>query len=109
MLERHPLGSQAFLPLGERPYLVVVAPPGAPPSPASVRAFLAAPGQGVNYAPGVWHHPLLALDAVSDFWVIDRAGPGDNCEEITLAEVLDNVAAASSGLADLVTELARNG
>jgi ureidoglycolate lyase len=57
MLERHPLGSQAFLPLGERPYLVVVAPPGAPPSPASVRAFLAAPGQGVNYAPGVWHHP----------------------------------------------------
>ncbi len=86
MLERHPLGSQAFLPLGERPYLVVVAPPGAPPSPASVRAFLAAPGQGVNYAPGVWHHPLLALDAVSDFWVIDRAGPGDNCEEITLAE-----------------------
>ena len=50
------------------------------------KPFLAAPGQGVNYAPGVWHHPLLALDAVSDFWVIDRAGPGDNCEEITLAE-----------------------
>lgn len=88
MLERHPLGSQAFLPLGERPYLVVVAPAGAAPAPEAVCAFVAAPGQGVNYAPGVWHHPLLALDAVSDFWVIDRAGPGDNCDEVTLPQPL---------------------
>jgi ureidoglycolate lyase len=41
-------------------------------------------GEGVNYAPGVWHHPLLALEKESDFLVIDREGPGDNCEILTL-------------------------
>jgi ureidoglycolate lyase len=41
--------------------------------------------QGVNYAPGVWHHPLIAVGEVSDFLVIDREGPGDNCEEFRLA------------------------
>jgi ureidoglycolate lyase len=82
MLERHPLGSQAFVPLSARPYLVVVA---TDPS-ATPRAFLARDGQGVNYRPGTWHHPLLALDAVSDFLVIDRAGPGNNCDEVELAE-----------------------
>jgi ureidoglycolate lyase len=80
MLERHPLGSQAFVPLSLRPYLVVVATdPGATP-----RAFLAREGQGVNYHAGTWHHPLLALDAISDFLVIDRDGPGDNCDEVEL-------------------------
>ena len=80
-LERHPLGSQAFVPLSQRPYLVVVAadPVGTP------RAFLARDGQGVNYHAGTWHHPLLALDGVSDFLVIDRAGPGNNCDEVELA------------------------
>lgn len=79
-LERHPLGSQAFVPLSQRPYLVVVAedPAGTP------RAFLARDGQGVNYRAGTWHHPLLALDEVSDFLVIDRAGPGNNCDEVEL-------------------------
>jgi ureidoglycolate lyase len=80
-LERHPLGSQAFVPLSQRPYLVVVAedPVGTP------RAFLARNGQGVNYHAGTWHHPLLALDEVSDFLVIDRAGPGNNCDEVELS------------------------
>lgn len=82
MLERHPLGSQAFVPLSAQPYLVVVA---ADPS-STPRAFLARDGQGVNYRPGTWHHPLLALGAVSDFLVIDRAGPGNNCDEVELAE-----------------------
>ena len=95
-LERHPLGSQAFMPLGPQPYLVVVAPTGDAPAPDDLRAFLARPGQGVNYAPGVWHHPLLALNEISDFLVIDRGGPGSNCDEITLAEprhlTLDDVA-----------------
>jgi len=83
MLERHPLGSQAFVPLDPRGrYLVVVAEdPTAMP-----RAFLASHGQGVNYRRGCWHHPLLALDEVSDFLVIDRGGPGDNCDEQTLAQ-----------------------
>ena len=88
MLERHPLGSQAFMPLGARPYLVVVAPAGEAPAPDALRAFLARPGQGINYAPGVWHHPLLALNETCDFLVIDRSGPGNNCDEIALAEPL---------------------
>ncbi len=80
MLERHPLGSQAFVPLSERDYLVVVAPAGEL-DPRGVRAFLARARQGVNYAKGVWHHPLLALDVTSDFLVVDRGGPGNNCDE----------------------------
>lgn len=86
MLERHPLGSQAFMPLSARPYLVVVAESGSPLRPETMRAFLAAPDQGVSYARGTWHHPLLALEAESDFLVIDRGGRGDNCEEIALPE-----------------------
>lgn len=81
MLERHPRGSQAFIPLNGRDYLVVVA---ATPEPDAIRCFLARGNQGVNYAPGTWHHPLLALDAVSDFLVLDRGGPGDNCDEVHL-------------------------
>ena len=87
IMERHPLGSQAFVPLSGRPYLVVVAPAG-DLDPGAIRAFLATGDQGVNYAPGVWHHFLLALEGVSDFLVVDRAGPGDNCDEVELAEVL---------------------
>ena len=84
MMERHPLGSQAFVPLSGRAYLVVVAPAGPAPKACDLRVFLARGDQGVNYAPGVWHHPLLALGEVSDFLVIDRGGPGDNCDEVEL-------------------------
>jgi ureidoglycolate lyase len=84
MMERHPLGSQAFIPLSGRPYLVVVAPAGAPPAAEDLRVFLARADQGVNYRTGVWHHPLLALDAVCDFLVVDRGGPGHNCDEVQL-------------------------
>lgn len=87
MLERHPLGSQAFIPLTDKPYLVVVAPAG-PLEPRAVRAFVSHGWQGVNYAKGVWHHPLIALDAVSDFIVVDRGGDGPNCDEQTLPESL---------------------
>jgi len=82
--ERHPLGSQSFVPLSGRPYLVAVAPAG-DFDVAKVRIFRAEAHQGVHYRKGVWHHFLLVLDATSDFLVIDRAGPGDNCEEIALA------------------------
>jgi ureidoglycolate lyase len=84
LFERHPLGSQSFVPLSGRPYLVAVAPAG-DFDPARVRLFHAEPHQGVHYRKGVWHHFLLVLDAESDFLVIDRAGPGDNIEEIALA------------------------
>jgi ureidoglycolate lyase len=88
IMERHPLGSQTFMPLQRRPYLVVVAEPGPQASiPGTLHAFLAQGEQGVNYAPGVWHHPLIAVDDVSDFLVIDRAGAGDNCDEVRLEPV----------------------
>jgi ureidoglycolate lyase len=83
MMERHPLGSQAFVPLGSVRYAVVVAPAGEF-DPARLRAFWVEGGQGVNYAKGVWHHPLLAFDRVNDFLVIDRGGAQPNCDEITL-------------------------
>ncbi len=87
VMERHPLGSQTFMPLQGRPYLVVVAEPGPQAAaPGRLHAFLAQGGQGVNYAPGVWHHALIAVDEVSDFLVIDRAGEGDNCDEVQLAQ-----------------------
>jgi len=87
MMERHPLGSQAFMPLQGTPYLVVVAEPGSTPAvPGPLHAFLARGDQGVNYRPGVWHHPLIAMDQVSDFLVIDRRGAGHNCDEALLPQ-----------------------
>jgi len=82
--ERHPLGSQSFVPLNGRPYLVAVAPPG-DFDPAKIRLFRAEGHQGVHYRKGTWHHFLLVLEADTDFLVIDRTGPGDNCEEVELA------------------------
>ena len=84
VFERHPLGSQSFVPLSGRPYLVAVAPAG-DFDPDAVRLFRAEGHQGVHYRKGVWHHFLLALEAESDFLVVDRAGPGDNCEEVELS------------------------
>lgn len=85
MMERHPLGSQAFLPLSERPYLVVVAPSGEL-GLSGLQAFVTRGWQGVNYARNVWHHPLIALGSVSDFIVVDRGGEGVNLEEAPLPE-----------------------
>jgi ureidoglycolate lyase len=78
MLERHPLGSQAFVPMERHPWLVVVA---GRPAPEACRAFLARGDQGIQIWRGIWHHPLLALQPVHDFLVIDRKGPGANLEE----------------------------
>jgi ureidoglycolate lyase len=88
LLERHPLGSQAFVPLSLLPYLVVVAPAAAEPDLNCVRCFHAAPGQGVNYARGTWHHPLIALHALCDFLVVDRGGAADdtNCDIFPLTD-----------------------
>ena len=86
LVERHPLGSQAFYPLQERDWLIVVATAEAPPSLATLRAFRASGRQGVNYARNVWHCPLLVLDRESDFLIVDRKGPGNNLEEVDLPE-----------------------
>lgn len=87
-LENHPLASQAFMPLSGHPFLVVVAPISVDIDPGQVRAFLASGRQGVNFNPGVWHHPLLALQGESDFLVIDRDRSEDNCTEQALAQPL---------------------
>ena len=79
VLERHPLGSQAFVPLSRAPFLVLAAQGDLGDSPR-LRAFRTNGAQGVNIRRGVWHHPLLALDEESEFLVIDRGGPGENLE-----------------------------
>lgn len=81
MLERHPLGSQAFIPLLGNAFLIVVAPAGGVPRSEDVRAFISDGRQGINYHKGVWHHPVLALHDQDDFLIVDRKGPGNNCDE----------------------------
>jgi ureidoglycolate lyase len=83
MMERHPYGSQAFIPMGQNPYLVVVAPAGKF-DVDSIEVFIANSNQGVNYHKGTWHHFCLALNDESDFLVIDRGGKGDNCDVLEL-------------------------
>jgi ureidoglycolate lyase len=83
-LERHPLSSQAFYPLDSTPFLVVVAADGTAPWPSRIRAFRAAGDQGVSYRRNTWHHALLAIGQTSRFLVVDRGGPGDNCEEAAI-------------------------
>jgi ureidoglycolate lyase len=85
MVERHPFGSQAFIPLGESPFLVIVAEE-TEDGPGQPIAFRTAPGQGVNIGRNVWHGILTPLETVSDFAVIDRAGDGVNLEEHFYAE-----------------------
>ncbi|HBB85539.1 MAG TPA: ureidoglycolate lyase [Sulfitobacter sp.] len=80
MVERHPLGAQAFLPMHQNPYLVVVAPDNAG-QPGPLQAFLAGPGQGVNYRRNTWHAVCCPLSAPGLFAVVDRIGDGDNLEE----------------------------
>jgi len=80
-VERHPLGSQAFIPLDDTPLVVVVAPAGDEVAPESLRAFVSNGRQGVNYRRGVWHLPLIALEQGQRMLIVDRGGSGDNCEE----------------------------
>jgi ureidoglycolate lyase len=87
LLERHPLGSQAFVPLGPEPFLVVVADEG-DLTAGGIHVYLSSGQQGVNYRRNVWHHPLIALHERARFLVVDRAGLGPNCEERALAEAV---------------------
>ena len=86
MMERHPLGSQAFISLQQKRFLIVVAPSSKSVDPENLSAFVTNGYQGVNYARGVWHFPLIGLDEEQDFLVIDRGGPEDNYEEIFFNE-----------------------
>ena len=84
VVERHPLGSQAFVPLTPAVFVVAVAPPGESVEPEGLQAFVTNGRQGVNYRPGTWHMPLVAFEIGQEFLVIDRAGDAPNCDEHTL-------------------------
>lgn len=81
MLEKHPYGSQSFHPLSHEPYLVLVARGVAQPKADDLRLFLARADQGINYRHDTWHHPVLGLNKICDFLVVDRKGDGLNCDE----------------------------
>ena len=77
MMEKHPLGSQAFIPMKETIFLTFVAPQGEKPNIEKIESFIVPKGKGVNYKAGVWHFPLISTEDM-DFLVVDRKGPGDN-------------------------------
>jgi ureidoglycolate lyase len=85
MVERHPLGSQAFFPLSNRPFLSIVAPDQSG-TPGTPRAFRVGPGVGINMAMNCWHAVLTPLGETSDFLIIDRGGDGNNLEEFFFPE-----------------------
>tara|TARA_B110000211_G_scaffold157218_1_gene178120 strand:- start:63 stop:557 length:495 start_codon:yes stop_codon:yes gene_type:complete len=91
MMEKHPLGSQAFVPMKETTFLVFVAPEGDKPNLSKAEAFIVPPGIGVNYNPGTWHFPLIATEDMN-FLVVDRKGSGDNLviENLNKEEVVLN-------------------
>jgi len=82
LVERHPVGSQAFIPMHSDPMLVVVARAGEDVDPTSLRAFISNGRQGVNYHSGVWHMPLVTTQVGQQALVVDRNGPGENCDEL---------------------------
>jgi ureidoglycolate lyase len=88
MVERHPLGSQAFVPLSPCRMVIVVAPPGEGVDPGDLRAFVTSGRQGINYHRGTWHMPLIAFDAGQEFLVVDRRADMPNCEQHELDVVV---------------------
>ena len=77
MMESHPLGSQAFIPMKETTFLCFVAPSGEKPDLNKIESFIIPPGLGINYKPGTWHFPLISTENMN-FLVVDRKGSGDN-------------------------------
>ena len=77
MMEKHPLGSQAFIPMKETTFLAFVAPEGKKPNLNKIEAFIIPPGIGINYNPGIWHFPLISTEDMN-FLVVDRKGNGNN-------------------------------
>jgi ureidoglycolate lyase len=80
LIERHSLGSQAFIPMDLAPMVIVVAPPGDSINTDELEAFVSDGKQGINYRPGVWHMPLIAFEKGHRFLVVDRGGPEENCD-----------------------------
>ena len=77
MMEKHPLSSQAFIPIKETTFLSFVAPEGEAPEINKIQSFIIPPKMGINYKPGTWHFPLISTED-TNFLVIDRKGEGKN-------------------------------
>lgn len=88
MVERHPLGSQAFVPLSPCKMLLVVAPPGESVDAGDLRAFVSNGRQGFNYHRGTWHMPLISFAEGNEYLVIDRGGSEPNCDQYSFDEVI---------------------
>lgn len=86
MVERHPLGSQAFVPLGPCRMIVVVAPPEESVEASDLCAFVTNGRQGINYHRGTWHMPLIAFETGQEFLIMDRATDQPNCDMHSLDE-----------------------
>ena len=87
LLEKHPASTQVFVPMNARRYLALVALGGDAPDLATLAAFVAAGTQGVSYRPGVWHHPMIALEGETDFaCFVWEDGSADDCAVVTFPE-----------------------
>jgi ureidoglycolate lyase len=87
-VERHPLGSQAFIPLSPCKMVLVVAPPEESVEASALQAFVTNGRQGINYRRGTWHMPLISFSEGQEYLIIDRGGNEANCDEHTLDEVI---------------------
>ena len=89
MMEKHPLGTQAFIPMKETTFLTLVAPEGKKLEMDKIESFVVPKGKGVNYKTGIWHFPLIATEDMN-FLVVDRKGPGENLivENLDQEEIL---------------------
>ncbi len=86
LMERHPLGTQAFIPTDSLPFLVLVGAPKPILHGEDLTLFITNGKQGVNFHKNTWHHPNIALTKTRDFIVIDRRGDGDNLQEIAVED-----------------------
>ena len=77
MMEKHPLGSQAFIPMKETTFIAFVAPLNDKPEISKIESFIVTHGMGINYKPGIWHFPLISTENMN-FLVVDRTGAGNN-------------------------------
>jgi ureidoglycolate lyase len=88
MVERHPLGSQAFIPLAPFSFTVVVGPAGESVDVEELQAFITNGKQGINYHRGTWHMPLISAEEGQRFLIVDRAPAEGNCEVVVLEEAV---------------------
>lgn len=92
LLERHVHSTQTFLPMACSRFLIVVAPSlqGGEPDVEKLQAFVCTKGQGINYKPSTWHHPIIALDEPAEFAMLAwEDGTAGDCEERPLTSQLE--------------------